>query len=204
MSAKQKIMKSILYKLLFLFFVFTRIVSTAQISSGAMNKDSVIQISKTGMKNTVYAEILGNAAGLFSINYDRIVFKKEKISLSFSIGAGMVPGNLINNAFNEHLQKINYLIYGIPISLNLSFGRKNHHLETGLGITYQQGMFASGLQYSKTVFAVIRIGYRYQKENGGYFWKIGFTPFFPIKEFGNEQTFPFIPLGGLALGYTFK
>src|ERR1035437_10727182 len=105
MSAKQKIMKSILYKLLFLFFVFTRIVSTAQISSGAMNKDSVIQISKTGMKNTVYAEILGNAAGLFSINYDRIVFKKEKISLSFSIGAGMVPGNLINNAFNEHLQK---------------------------------------------------------------------------------------------------
>jgi hypothetical protein len=158
---------------------------------------------KEGPRNTVYAEILGNAAGL-SINYDRVVLKKEKIALSICIGAGFVPSNAINKLLNNNATKKNYLPYGFPISCNLIYGKNNHHLETGVGLTYQQGMYGEGLKYSQTIFAVVRLGYRYQKENGGLFWKIGFTPFIPIKEFGTISVpYVFLPFGGIALGYTF-
>ena len=47
----------------------------------------------------------------------------------------------------------------------------------------------------------IRIGYRYQRENGGFFWKIAFVP-----SFSNvyEDSFTFKPSGGVALGFTFR
>jgi len=51
---------------------------------------------------------------------------------------------------------------------------------------------------SKDFFIPIRIGYRYQKPNGGLFYKIGFTPLlsksYPI--FG--EGFSIIPWAGLA------
>lgn len=193
-------MKSILRLSFYFLFALTNIISFAQISTREINNDSTIQ--KTDMKNTVYAEILGNAAGL-SITHDRIVFRKNNISLSLCLGVGMVPSNLINGALNNGV-KPNYLVYGIPISTNLFWGRKNNHLETGLGLTYQQGMTGIGEKYSKTIFAVARIGYRYQKEGGGFFWKIGLTPFFAIADFGVIKSIPIVPLAGIALGYTIK
>ena len=84
------------------------------------------------------------------------------------------------------------------------WGRKNNHLETGIGLTYQQGMTGSGEKYSKNILAVASIRYRYQKENGGFFWKFGLTPFFAIADFGEIKSIPVVPLGGIALGYTIK
>ncbi len=182
---------------LFLFFALTSIISIAQ----TQTIDSAAQ--RTGSKNSVYAELLGNAAGL-SINYDRIILRKNNISLSLCLGAGMVPSNLINGALNNGA-KTNYLVYGIPVSTNLFWGRRNSHLETGVGLTYQQGMSGLGAdKYSQTLFAVARLGYRYQKEIGGFFWKIGLTPFFAIVDFGEIESIPIVPLAGVAFGYTLK
>lgn len=165
---------------------------------------NILKSQDSVAKNTIYAEILGNAAGI-SLNYDRVVLKKEKYFLSVGFGAGAVPANLINDALNNGMPKAKYVVYGIPIFSNLSFGKKNNHIETGLGFTFQQGMYGLGLKYSKTLFTVIRLGYRYQKEKGGFFWKIGITPFIPIKEFGTLSVpYSIVPWGGLAFGYTFK
>lgn len=161
------------------------------------------QEDSVAKKNSIYGEVLGNAAGL-SLNYDRVLLKKEKITLSVAIGAGIVPSNLINGALNNGWSRANYIVYGIPISSNLYFGRNNHHLETGLGLTYQQGMYGVGEKYSKTIFGVVRLGYRYQRKKGGFFCKIGVTPFIPIKEFGTISVpYVVLPWGGLGLGYTF-
>ncbi len=160
-------------------------------------------------KNTIYSEFLGNTASSISLNYDRIILKKERIALSISVGVGTVPSNIIK--FNN-VPRNNYLIYGIPVSANLLFGKKNNHIEIGVGATFQQGLYAAGAEYSRTLFGVILLGYRYQKEAGGFFWKVGFTPFIPIKEYG-ELTIdesapkinglPIVPLVGIAFGYTF-
>jgi hypothetical protein len=56
-----------------------------------------------------------------------------------------------------------------------------------------------------------RIGYRYQKDNGGFFLKAAVTPLFLFwmeQETGNgevklEQVIH-MPFGGVAVGYTFK
>ena len=185
----------------FLIFALTSIISIAQTQTGGIKNDSTSQTIES--KNSVYAELLGNAAGL-SINYDRILLRKKNISLSLSVGAGMVPSNLINGALNNGF-KTNYLVYGIPVSTNLFWGRRNSHLETGIGLTYQQGMFGLGAdKYSQTLFAVARFGYRYQRENGGFFWKIGLTPFFAIADFGEIESIPIFPLAGVAFGYTLK
>ncbi len=160
-------------------------------------------------ENTIYSELLGNAASGISLNYDRIVLKKEKVALSISIGAGIIPTNIIKFS---HVSRINYLIFGIPVSANLLFGKNNNHIEIGTGITFQQGMYGEGPRFSKTLFGVFRLGYRYQQEAGGFFWKIGFTPFIPIKEYGTltiAENAPeinglaIVPMAGLAFGYTF-
>jgi hypothetical protein len=72
--------------------------------------------------------------------------------------------------------------------LNLLFGRK-HYLEVGVGafIRFE----------SDRVLYPLRIGYRLQKEDGGFFFKVAFTPIYAptTREIG--------PWGGLCLGYTF-
>lgn len=145
-------------------------------------------------------ELLGNAAGL-SVNYDRIIYEKKFI-VSACIGAGMVPANLIRRGLNVPQEK-GIQVYGLPVSCNISFGKKRHHAELGVGATYQKGMYGVGHDYSKTLFGVIRIGYRYQKANGGFFWKAGFTPFFRIKEYGKISV-PFfvLPIAGIGFGYS--
>jgi hypothetical protein len=150
-------------------------------------------------KNTIYTEIIGNAGSL-SLNYDRIIYCK-KMFVSVSVGAGMMPINISNG-----------LVYGIPISCNFFMGKRNHHIELSAGMTYHQGMYGVGKFYTETLFAVVRAGYRFQKQNEGFFWKAGFTPFFPIAEYGKITNaefaptiynLPIIPLAGISFGYTF-
>jgi hypothetical protein len=193
-------MKSTARVSLFLCFALINLFSIAQNPTSGSKSDSASL--NTERKNTVYSELLGNAAG-FSINFDRIVFTKNSASISLCIGAGRVPGILINRALDNGFTP-NFLVYGIPISTNLFWGRRNNHFETGLGLTYQQGLLSVGQRYSQSVFAVARIGYRYQKKTGGFFWKIGLTPFFTIFDFGDEELGPVIPLAGVAFGYTIK
>lgn len=156
-------------------------------------------------KNTIYSELIGNTASAISINYDRILLKRGKTALSLNIGAGMVPTNIIKFKYST---RINYIIYAIPVSANLLIGKRNNHIELGAGCTFQQGTYGVGIKYTQTLFGVIRLGYRYQKDTGGFFWKAGFTPFIPLAEYGDitfEETsdLPFLPLAGVAFGYTF-
>lgn len=147
-------------------------------------------------KNTVYLELLGNGA-LYSINYDRILLDAEKFKISSSIGYGSYR--------NENFE-------GIPFEVNFLFGHK-HYFEIGTGISYIKGLTQMEPEYSwgvvsTTIYNTYRIGYRFQKDKKGLFFKVAVIPFVRLYEY--EETFKtdtdnaFFVYVGAAVGYSFN
>ncbi|MDR3611850.1 MAG: hypothetical protein P4L27_14870 [Ignavibacteriaceae bacterium] len=131
--------------------------------------------------NSIYVEALGS--GLFySVNYDRL--------FSHNIG-GRIGIGLLSDGLNS--------LYFIPVTLNYLIGKGNSKLELGAGVTIVAAdidLFGTGHRTSGSlVLGTAIIGYRYQPADGGFLFRIGFTPLF--SEFGS------LPWGGLSLGGTF-
>jgi len=156
--------------------------------------------------HTIYAEALGNAI-FYSIGYDYTLKSQEIHKLSFKFGFGYVPIDWENI-------RLKFNIFHLPISPEISYlyGKK-HHLELGVGVTYianfdfyRGGFFGSNHDWT----IPFRMGYRYQKDNGGFFLKAAATPFiWFMNHQDTEDSDPelwkfFIPFGGVAIGYTFK
>ena len=141
-------------------------------------------------QHTIYAEGLGSAYW-YSIGYDYTLKLKEKHKLSFNFG--------VNYIFEMALvPQISYL-YG-----------KKHHLELGVGAAYMM-CISDPLYYTGRWWIPFRIGYRYQRENGGFYFKIAYMPGFSFERHyeGEDVVIPIVRdfilyWGGVAFGYTFK
>ncbi len=96
--------------------------------------------------NSVYFEALGNG-GLFSVNYDRTVFRKEKINGFIRIGMT-----------EWHSEDTDELDIGMIGETGLLFFGPHHYFDTGIGIT----LWSKDLER----FIVPRIGYRYVGKKG--------------------------------------
>ena len=123
-------------------------------------------------KNSIYAELLGQGT-LWSINYERMFEINEFVSQSASVGfttrnedANLLFGHSFFNVGNG-----NY--FGSPIAHRLIFGKKNSHLELGIGLTvlyYKgSGWYHDGFcrSYSADIrcfisYIVPTIAYRFQ------------------------------------------
>jgi len=84
---------------------------------------------------------------------------------------------------------------------------KKHHLEVGIGASYLMDIIYPS--YTGMWYIPFRIGYRYQRENGGFFFKIAYMPgFWFDRHYEEDRIIPikdFTPYwGGVAFGYTFK
>jgi len=160
----------------FLFTVFVLLTTTIIFTQATEQQD---MIAVENIQHSVFLEFLGNTSPLpCNITYDcsfRIA-KKHKIALG--LGISYFNGTFIS-------PQINYL-YG-----------KKHHLELGVGTNL--GLWTDTWRVLN--FMPTRIGYRYQRNNGGFFWKIAFVPHFAIRE---TEISPIIPSAGVAFGYTFK
>ncbi|WP_291777259.1 hypothetical protein [Cecembia sp.] len=159
-------------------------------------------------KNMVFAELLGNS-GLYAVHYGRILLQKEKMKLSGSVGFSLVPGK----GFEPHYP--NYLSPVIPVEFSAFWGKSKHHLELGAGSYVFQGrkyLFDSEFPPTNVREVVhwdtsltMRIGYRYQKPEGGFFFRAGYTPRVDFTSFEfAENRVRFIPFSlGLSLGKSF-
>ena len=107
-------------------------------------------------KNSVYVEILGEGM-LYSLNYERIVSNNGKFNTSVKIGGNYLGDNL----------------FFIPMGVSEIIGRKNHHLETGLGLS---ASFFSESISEGYLWLTGRLGYRYQKPSGNFLFKAMYTP----------------------------
>ncbi|WP_373494964.1 hypothetical protein [Aquiflexum sp.] len=153
-------------------------------------------------KNTLSVELGGNA-GRYALSYGRLFHQNGSFKLSGSVGFSMWHENVLSST---------YWNPALPLEITALFGRSKHHMEFGLGLTpYLENSYdfdPSGedmVKNSNHLNAILplRLGYRYQKPEGGFFFRAGYTPliFLPI---GVRETLHFYPLfAGLSFGKSF-
>lgn len=146
-------------------------------------------------QTSFYAE-LGGPGILFSANIDRR-FTKSNLGVGGRIGLGFVTGDfqIDNNGFYNTRSVVTF-----PIQLNYIFGKPSsvHSFEVGAGATFtgkKIDLFNNSYTGSKSVFATASFMYRRQPHDGGFSWRIGFTP---IVGAGYIQ-----PSGAVSVGYNF-
>jgi hypothetical protein len=153
-------------------------------------------------KKAVYLEV-GGSSGAYGLNYGKVFRQKGKLKLNASAGFSI----LVRETTNLRT----YWLPAIPLEVTAFYGKSKHHLEMGFGVIPYLDVVSifdsEALVFKdKVVFTTampLRIGYRYQKPEGGFFFRIGYTPFFsaPI---GAREDWVFTPFfAGVSFGKSF-
>lgn len=142
-------------------------------------------------RNAVYVELLGNGL-LYSVNYDRLFTD----NVSGRIGAMFVAGE------DEEGDSGYALI--TPIIASYLFGQGSSKFEAGLGVALGYAS-VDGLDFGEEgagvdesgagVIGTGVLGYRYQRPDGGFVFRVGLTPLFDDSGFA--------PWFGVSFGYGF-
>jgi hypothetical protein len=153
-----------------------------------------------------YAE-LGGPGILFSANIDRR-FTKSALGFGGRIGLGFITTDVVTSNTTSPYGGFysNYetrSIVTIPLQLNYVFGKPNsvHSMEVGAGVTFtgkKIDIFDNNYRRSSpgaSAFGTASFMYRKIPKDGGFTWRIGFTP---IIGGGYIQ-----PSGGVGIGYSF-
>ncbi len=156
-----------------------------EIKNDSITNDNLKDVNGRLSKNSVYLELFGNSYFQYSIGYDRIVFDKENNKFSIASGIGYLPLEI--SSFES--EWFNYIFTS---QVNYFTGNE-HHFEAGLGFTY---IGKKNSDYYD-MFLLLRIGYRYQKQEGGLFIKSSLTPLYSL------ELNQFLPWAGLIVGWTF-
>lgn len=140
--------------------------------------------------DVLYVELLGSG-GILSVNYERML--GADWALRAGIGWIGATGGTVEPT-------VVYL--GAPLLVEyLGIGTANHHLELGLGLvptlTLGDEKHAHLVIDTPPVIAVGVVGYRYQRPDGGFMLRAGFTPLVGGGDVG------FSPWPGLSLGVAF-
>ena len=163
-------------------FILTASLFISQCLFSQDNK--VVQDQSIG-KSSFFAE-LGGPGILFSANYDTR-FKQSRLGFGGRVGIGFV------SAYDEYYDPNTGMYYGgdeetaitFPVQLNYIFGKQNspHTFEVGGGLTYVTKKLnimdfdAWDNEDQRTqLFGTFCFMYRRQPINGGFSWRIGFTP----------------------------
>ena len=140
-------------------------------------------------QHNLFFELFGSSWYIYNITYDCSFQLKEKNKIS--VGLGM-----------QYFPRLD--LYGMTPQINYLYG-KRRHLELGVGyaILREKWFHNSGYYKYFVLHSIpIRVGYRFQKEEGGYFWKIAVLgligDFYPL--YGTY----ILPYAGVSFGYTFK
>jgi hypothetical protein len=144
-------------------------------------------------KNSLYVEFGGNGF-IYSLGYDRLFFSENKLRMSLSLGTSY------SHFFHENEGSV----FILP-QINSLYGEK-HNLELGIGFSWPIIRIALNQQDYNSMnlyFVFYRLGYRYQKKDGGLLLKFAFTPF-TIIDPNPPWDYDFInPWLGVTIGWTF-
>ncbi len=189
----------------------TLIISTLFVVAHVTCKAQAVADYHTPKRNTIYVEAFGQ--GIYnSLSFDRLYRLDKKVKSSLTVGVTLIP--LLNKP--DHL-----LVVGMPVSYNWLFGKKDHHFELGIGLTALNitEKFDDNSTSTWSIFYMYmtpKFSYRYQRTDGGLFFRVSFTPPVGLMEkdtFGSESYFPYantpfgyraFPWPGVSLGWTMK
>ena len=153
----------------------------------AQAQEAISRPSSDFARNSIFIELLGNGVA-YSLNYDHKLFNH----LSARLGGMYAPWN------DKDANQSASLIL-VPLMANYLVGNGSSRLEIGAGLTFghASGNLEGIDEFSGGGIAAFTstIGYRLQPTNGGFLFRIGFTPIFT----GNG----ILPWAGLSLGGTF-
>lgn len=149
------------------------------------------------LQHSVYAELAGSA-GIYSINYDLIAFKFNDLKLGARAGLSFLSEGYEGSSVDLHL----------PITLNLMYTfKERHHAELGIGTqiaSYEIRKINSaedvGFTRKTEALGNYTLGYRYQQPEGGFMFRVFYSPFF----YQDGIYFRYEHWAGLSIGYTFK
>lgn len=152
------------------------------------------QIIPTFKGPVVYGELAG-AGSLLTVNVEHVVWKISRWYVNARVGYGYM---MING----------YERSGIPVGINLFKFVGNHHVELSGGLSYIEGIeryYSSGPRWNRGLYAYGAVGYRYQRPQGGMFFRAQWHPLFQLREYNPD---PWFQIGaaspywwGLSVGY---
>jgi hypothetical protein len=132
-------------------------------------------------KNAVFIEFLGNG-GLYSLNYERQFLDKMVIRG----GVSFYPEAI-----------------AIPLTVGKLVGRSQDLFELAIGSTILNFNASGESNPGTAVFLTGVIGYRYQKPEGNFLFRIGFTPLINVYDVVGKEFESVIFLGGMSFGFRF-
>lgn len=164
------------------------ILIIATITLSTFGQKATIPTLSFKTNNSIQFELFGH--GLFySFNYERILVNGQKFKTTGQAGIAYYP------------PKTGIIDIWIPVGINELYSFNSHHLEFGLGYVFINEATRTDdykeISREWNGFLSGRIGYRYQKPDGRFIFRVGFTPLFEY------EFIEFHPLGGLTVGYSF-
>jgi hypothetical protein len=182
-----------------IFVVFVQFNSYAQdITTTISGVQSNFQDLK---KNTIYFEGLGNGA-FYSINYDRLLTPNIACRVGFSFFPSIIPDAPI-------------YLFTLPISASylLNLADTPSYLETGIGITpllqvYERWLVSPTVPSTTSVSQIDvvlapMLGYRLQPKQGGFNFRLLWTPLIIVTQRFTPSLNPTSYWFGVSLGHTF-
>jgi len=160
--------------------------------------------SEFSHKNSLQLELGGHGL-IYSFNYERILVDKGKHKTAGQIGMAYYPAS------------VGFRDFWMPVGVNQIYNFTSaHHLEAGVGmVLIREAIRDKNNQpddWFWDTFISARLGYRYQKPNGRFLFRIGLTPILEtnlFKQIVHNPTFgrrinsdPHL-LVGLSIGYSF-
>lgn len=175
--------------------VFSILFITGFAQSSTESKNNV---SKVPGQTSFFAEI-GGPGILFSANIDRR-FKPSRLGFGWRLGIGFVTADEETTDANGYIYYEPASVITVPAQLNYIFGKENspHSFEVGAGVTYagkKLDIYNFYDDRTTQVFGTVSFMYRRQPVDGGFSWRIGFTPLIAK---GYIQ-----PAAGVSVGYNF-
>ena len=134
-------------------------------------------------KNSVFLELFGSSGLVYNVGYERIFIQKENMKI------GAAAGFQYNHFWGEHWDNITSRI-------NILIGNK-HFFETGIGVIYYYS------EIKDNIFFPLRLGYRFQKNSQGLYYKVAFTPLLNKGYTFLGDPLYIIPWAGFTIGYSF-
>ncbi len=145
-------------------------------------------------KNVLYLELAGSGL-LYSFNYDRLLVVDRTLRFSTTLSTWFIPAI-------ESMSDFNYMV-GTSLGFNTLLGTKKHFAELGINLAYMSMQDIDDNNFY-TFYLPIRMGYRYQKNEGGLFYRVSFMPIIPIIQDQDVQIlYPVTPHFALGIGYSF-
>jgi len=164
---------------------------------------SLFAQNEKAANKSIYAELAGPGA-LISVNFDSRFFSDSQFGFGYRVGVGFDYGEYEHYYDEYDYENRTRYAYTIPVGLNYIFGKPNspHAFEAGAGITFlprkAEPLFFMNSDNGKAshIFSFFTFMYRRIPEDGGFSWRVGFTPI--ILTSGEPGI-----LGTVSIGYVF-